>query len=388
MASPVAAVVESLLVKPGQRVQQGTPLASLSGAEVALARTEVRKCEAEERIVQIKDEWTRQTHNNLAELLVTLRERPTMAEVETKFRGRSLGQYRDQLLTAYARYLLTSDAANRARPLGEQGIVSGSTLATRSSDRDVAATEFITACEILDYESRRELAKSAAELDVARQQLAVSQERLRLLLGPFADTSTYEARADFQLHAPFDGCVEALHVAPASRVAQADPLLTFADTTDLWVAAMVHQHEWEVLKLAANQTIQVSLPAFPDEVFAAQMSFVGPEVSASTRAISLIARLENSRGRFRPGMFAWVSLPSGPPRQALAVHPSSVQRVASETFVFVEETARSFQRTDVTIGLETPEYVEVTSGLAPGQRVVDQGAFYLKSELLLEQEAE
>ena len=47
---------------------------------------------------------------------------------------------------------------------------------------------------------------------------------------------------------------------------------------------------------------------------------------------------------------------------------------------------REFQRVDVDTGIETPDWVEVTRGLTEGAPVVDHGAFYLKSELLLEEE--
>jgi hypothetical protein len=41
---------------------------------------------------------------------------------------------------------------------------------------------------------------------------------------------------------------------------------------------------------------------------------------------------------------------------------------------------------DVKVGLETNEQIEIVSGLSAGDSVVDRGAFFLKSELLLERE--
>ncbi len=61
-------------------------------------------------------------------------------------------------------------------------------------------------------------------------------------------------------------------------------------------------------------------------------------------------------------------------------------RHAGQAFVFVPDTGGGFRRVDVVVGDEAQGYVEVKSGLRAGQEVVVEGAFLLKSELLLEQE--
>jgi multidrug efflux pump subunit AcrA (membrane-fusion protein) len=47
-----------------------------------------------------------------------------------------------------------------------------------------------------------------------------------------------------------------------------------------------------------------------------------------------------------------------------------------------------FKRVNVTTGQASNEWVEITDGLSPGQLVVTNGAFLLKSELLLQGEGE
>jgi cobalt-zinc-cadmium efflux system membrane fusion protein len=61
-------------------------------------------------------------------------------------------------------------------------------------------------------------------------------------------------------------------------------------------------------------------------------------------------------------------------------------RHENRPFVFSPAGERHFRRVDVQIGLETSDYVEIKSGLAAGDPIVDRGAFFLKSELLLERE--
>lgn len=388
LRAPVDCVVDTLAVSTGQSVEQGAPLATLSSSEVALARTEVRKAEADVHIAQIQYDWTTETHDNLQQLLDMLKLEPPVSEIEAQFDEASLGSYRDNLLTSYSQFKLARNVADRIKPLDEKGFISGRTAEERASQRDIASTAFKTACDQAEFESRRELARAEAELDVARQQLAVSNERLRLVLGPFADGAKGDTPSTFELRAPFKGRIESLPVAPSTRVAKGEPLLQLADTSQLRVSARVHQHDWDALQLDVGQAIYVSVPALPGEQFEARVSYVGAEVSPETRAIPLVAELDNRQGRFRPGMFAWVSLPMEAPRRALAVPPSAIQRHESKAFVFVQEGERRFRRANVEVGLETPDYVEIVSGLTEGQRVVDHGAFYLKSELLLEQEEE
>lgn len=386
--APVACIVERWLVKPGQVVMKGDPIAVLSGGELALARTEIKKYQADAQIAQMNFDWNKETQDNLTQLLATLEKQPSVESVEAQFDRKRLGDHRDHLLSAYTKYVLASRVAIRSKPLGARGIIPESTAEARSSQRDVAGTMFKSACEQSEFEGRHELAKSQATLELSKQNLAVAQERLRLLLGPFAKQPDAGAPGDFEVRAPFSGRIEAIHASLAARLAQGEPVVTLADTSKLWVSALVHQHDWNALLVSSTETLKVTLPALPDEAFEAKVSFLGPRVSATTRAISLVAELDNSDGRFRPGMFAWVALPVGSPRKGLVVPASAIQRHESSPFVFVMETENRFRRIDVAVGLETPALVEVTRGLSPGQCVVDQGAFYLKSELLLEQEDE
>ncbi len=386
--APVECVVERWLVQPGQMVPEDASLAVLSGAAVALARTEIGKCKADVRIAQISFDWSKETQANLTELLAALEQQPAVEKIQAEFGAKRLGEHRDHLLTNYARYVLANNVATRSKPLGDQGIIPGRTAESRIGERNVAETNFKSACEQSEFEGRQRLAKAHAELDLAQQKLAVAEDRLRLLLGRLAHKSTSGKPGDFELRAPFSGRVEALHASHASRLAQGEPVLTLADTTKLWVSAFIHQQDWEALRVALKRNVRLTLPAMPDEALNATVSFVGPEVSPDTRAISLIGELDNPDGRLRPGMFAWVELPIESPRKALVVPPSAIQRHESETFVFVPVGENRYRRVAVLIGMETPDYVEIEHGLSAGQQVVDRGAFHLKSEFLLEQEEE
>jgi multidrug efflux pump subunit AcrA (membrane-fusion protein) len=83
-----------------------------------------------------------------------------------------------------------------------------------------------------------------------------------------------------------------------------------------------------------------------------------------------------------------IRIPAGMTADELAVPAAAVRTHDGKHFVFVPDKSspRTFHRVDVVVGRRTPEWVTITRGLSAGDRVVVDGAFMLKSELLLESE--
>ena len=78
-------------------------------------------------------------------------------------------------------------------------------------------------------------------------------------------------------------------------------------------------------------------------------------------------------------------MPTGESKKTITVPVGAVQQ-GSNTFVFLDEGGGQFRRVDVEIGIASQGWIEIKSGLKPGDQIVDRGAFFLKSELLLESE--
>jgi cobalt-zinc-cadmium efflux system membrane fusion protein len=71
--------------------------------------------------------------------------------------------------------------------------------------------------------------------------------------------------------------------------------------------------------------------------------------------------------------------------EVLAVPEGAIQRAGSETVVYVALDEGRFSRRPVTLGRRGEGYVEILSGLAAGEEVVIEGAFFVKSELAREE---
>jgi RND family efflux transporter MFP subunit len=152
------------------------------------------------------------------------------------------------------------------------------------------------------------------------------------------------------------------------------------------VEAQISQRDWHSLSLAENQSLDIRVPAIPDRTFQARVRHLGTSVSKTTMAIPLIAVLDNGMEQFRPGMSVWVEIPTSVSRSTILIPVAAVQRNEMDAFVFVQLDNRTFVHRYVEVGSESGDRIEIKSGLQPGEQIVQRGAFFLKSELLLSEE--
>jgi RND family efflux transporter MFP subunit len=197
-----------------------------------------------------------------------------------------------------------------------------------------------------------------------------------------------EHLSELKLLAPIAGRIEERQAVASGRVTSGDPLFTVADMSTMWVSAEIHERDWRALDfLHPGDELKVRVPAL-DALLKAKVLFIGAQLAADTRSVPLVAELADADRRLRPGMFVWAVIPIDQPRQALVVPSGAIMRHEDQPFVFVPAGERTFRRVDVQAGIEANDQVEIVSGLAAGDEVVSRGAFFLKSELLLEREEE
>ncbi len=115
-------------------------------------------------------------------------------------------------------------------------------------------------------------------------------------------------------------------------------------------------------------------------------------MNAQTRTVEVRCLADNRQGKLKPEMFASISLAAGEKRSAVLVSQKALQDMEGQTVVFVardgKQSGRQFERRVVKLGRKQGELMEIISGLSVGDRVVTNGSFTLKSEMLKSQLAE
>jgi membrane fusion protein, heavy metal efflux system len=391
--APMDGILSELLVLPGQLVESGQLLAVLRSPEIGLARAEILKRQQQREIATQVLQRETALSKNLEMLTAMLDEGKSIEAIEAAFNDRALGSYRQEILSAYSKMRLASELLAKIQPLANLGSVAGRVLRERESDRQVSETTFRTARDQAIFTAGQSKLKAEGELADFDRQLNLAWQSVESLVGYEEDRehvnlSSQDALSRLEIRAPMAGTVESRGFAINERVTRGSSLIVLADTNSLYVAASIRDSDWSAVALQPGTLLSVVVPALKDQVFEASIRYVGREVQSDTNSIPLVAVIQNSKGILRPGMFVRVAVPIGPPRQALSVKPESVVQHENQQFVFIEVPGGSFKRVGVSTGQLSEEWVEVTQGLSQGQLVVTNGAFLLKSELLLKGESE
>jgi membrane fusion protein (multidrug efflux system) len=216
------------------------------------------------------------------------------------------------------------------------------------------------------WERTQRLAKqdisSAAQLDRAAAELARETARVEASRASLDKT---------MIRAPFDGMVGARLVAPGARVEPND-VLTQIDHIDRLQAVFTLPES--VLGVAKpGMRFEARVAPFPGETFPGEIFFVAPTVDPATRRVLVKGWVPNPDRRLRPGLFANLRGEIGRRENALLVPEAALALDRSGTFVWRLKADDTAERVPVETGLRAQGRVEITRGLAAGDRVVAAG---------------
>jgi cobalt-zinc-cadmium efflux system membrane fusion protein len=182
------------------------------------------------------------------------------------------------------------------------------------------------------------------------------------------------------LKAPLSGVVTSYHVAEGEVVEPSTELLAITDISSLWVLADVY--EKDLSHIRTGKAVRVRVASYPGKVFEGKITYVADAIDPKSRTAKVRCLVENNGGLLKLEMFATIEIPVEQTSPVLAVPDSSIQQIEGQSVIFVRKSATEFQKREVRTGIVSQGYTEIRSGLKPGESVVSQGSFVLKSAFL------
>lgn len=210
-----------------------------------------------------------------------------------------------------------------------------------------------------DLAQRKFLSETAQETAVSNAQVAEAKLKLA------------QARlSKMRIVAPFDGVVGIRGVSLGDYVKDGADLVNVEDVRVLKVDFRLPERNFSQIRV--GQTVDVVADALPGQRWQGQIEAINPKVDANGRSLEIRARLDNTAGQLRPGMFVRVRVIVGERTDALLVPEEAIVPQGEEFYVYkvVDNAAR---RVPVKIGVRRDAMVEVVHGLAVGDQVVTAG---------------
>lgn len=226
-------------------------------------------------------------------------------------------------------------------------------------------------------------------LGPARATLEAIEQRLRLL--GVSDAELVQLRKSEKpwtrvpQRAPFSGTVIQRIVESGQYVQPGSPLLKIADLSEVW--AELDAYESDLALLAKGQQVELTLQAFPGELFTGKIAFIDPVVDVRTRTAKVRVELENREGKLKPGMYGQARVMRAPSDTPPLLIPQTAPLFSGKrSLVYVELASAQgpvYEAREVALGAKLGSFYPVISGLKRGERVVTHGAFVLDADLQL-----
>lgn len=233
--------------------------------------------------------------------------------------------------------------------------------ASRAADREKVLFDHGAAAE-KDYIDARAVSDSAAT------ELTRAKHRLEMLgVNPSASMDRVP------LLSPAHGVVLTVSAAPgefSKSLDNADPLITVADLSTVWVVGDVY--EKDISKVQLGKQVTITFDAYPGHRWKGQIESLSGALDPATRTLKVRVTLQNANGKLKPEMFATIHVDIGK-HDAIVVPSSAVIHEGQATTVFVDNSGKPEQR-NITTGQAIDGKVEVKSGLQIGQQIAVDGA--------------
>jgi membrane fusion protein, heavy metal efflux system len=220
-----------------------------------------------------------------------------------------------------------------------------------------------------------------ADLTAAETALSAVRNRLSILGKSAAEIAVLERNQTISpvatLSAPIAGAVVDRQVGPGQYVQAggATPQFTIADISSVWLLANVRETDAARVKL--GQSVEVHVPAYPDRVFKARLTYVSAVVDPVTHRLPVRAEIGNRDGALKPEMFANFRILTSEASESPAVPQSAVVYEGAAAHVWVVAADGLLSLRNIRTGRSNDGLIEVLEGLKPGENVVTKGGLFI-----------
>jgi len=370
--------VVKVLARLGETVDAGAVLARLDSAEASEALAELAQAESALSLAQSRIDQEKQLYESKLRVLETARRQEGAAAAETALSAVELGRPKQEYIGALARLELARTNYERQKLLVERKIGARKDLIEAEKNLITARSELDAVAETIRLNAHQDLFTAETTFEQARTQVNKVREKLRLLgLGEIA---LAESSSQIPIVAPFRGIIIERLISEGQLLEAGSVAFRLADLSILWV--LLDVAETSVARLRVGQEVAIEVDGEASVKKVGRIAYIAEVVDEQTRTVKVRVELANANRHLKPGMFVTARITTGQLGGAVLMVPKSALFLLDEgPVVFVEEEKRIRPR-PVETGAQIDGWIVINNGLKAGERIVAEGGFALKAQML------
>jgi RND family efflux transporter MFP subunit len=200
-----------------------------------------------------------------------------------------------------------------------------------------------------------------------------------------ADSALALARKNLSyavIPSPIDGFVSERTADLGEYVSPQQKVATVVRTNPLRIRIDIP--EQAIRQVRVGQSVSITTSAWPERNFSGRVARIAPNVSATSRTLTVEAEIENSDGALKPGQFATVRILQERTEPAVLIPARAVVTEAGVSRAFVIKEGRAEQRL-VQTGQTEGDLIEIKSGVAADELVATSNVQQLSDGIAVKQ---
>jgi len=254
-----------------------------------------------------------------------------------------------EVAAARAALDLAEKNLKRSEKLLESGDVSRAAFDLQKSQRDQASEQY----KALIHQAEQNYAA------IANSQAAVqaAQTNVSLVKRNLTYTTVVAPMAGYVSDRPAD---IGEYISPQQKVA------TIVNINPLRVKIDIP--EQAIPQIHQGESVSVSVAAYPDRSFSGRVARISPNVTATSRTLSVEADVDNPNAELKPGQFATIRVLLPQKGTAVMVPQRALRTISGATYVFVIKNGFAQQRL-IQSGQTESDMIEIKSGISADEVV-------------------
>ncbi len=178
------------------------------------------------------------------------------------------------------------------------------------------------------------------------------------------------------IKAPFDGIIGLRNVSPGDYVTSGQDLVQLTDIGEMKVEFSLP--ETALSQIKTGQAVSLNVSAYPLTPFSGEVYAISPIADARSHSIKVKAKVNNTSGQLRPGLFSKIQVLLSYEKDALLVPEEAIIPNNGAFLVMRMDENNSIAMVPVTLGSRQDAQVQILSGLNADDVIVTAGHLKLR----------